>query len=124
MRTIVQSIEYQRTTSDELFALYTDSNTHGKLIGAKVSVSPRTGDQFSAFDGAVTGKNLLMVPDRLIVQSWRGNAWEEHDTDSILVLAFEDVENGARIHMTHANVPEQFIDRWSELYWEPLKSML
>ena len=36
----------------------------------------------------LSGKNLLIVPNRLIVQSSRGTHWKKSDPDSILVLEF------------------------------------
>jgi hypothetical protein len=37
---------------------------------------------FSAFNGFVTGRDLVVVPGRLLVQSWRGIGRREDDLDS------------------------------------------
>jgi hypothetical protein len=37
---------------------------------------------FSAFDGFVTGRDLVVVPGRLLVKSWRGNVRKENDLHS------------------------------------------
>lgn len=74
----------------------------------------------------VTGKNLRIVPGELVVQTWRGNIWEEDDPDSILMLVFSSTKRRAIIDLVHANVPDQFVEeeKWEELYWEPMKDYL
>ena len=122
--TIVRTIRFRGATPETLFDIYTDPAKHGRLIGSRVRVSSKSGASFSAFDGAVEGKNLVVVPGRLIVQSWRGGVWNRTDPDSILVLAFEKTGAGAQIRMVHGNLPGHFEERWDELYWRPLAKML
>jgi activator of HSP90 ATPase len=59
-----------------LFQLYLDSKQHSAATGAKAVVSVRVGSRFSAFDGVITGTILAIVPDRMIVQSWRSRSGE------------------------------------------------
>ncbi len=108
----------------QLFDIFMDPEKHAALIGAKVTVNLEVGGDFTAFNGAVTGKNLVIVPGRMIVQSWRGNVWAETDLDSIQILTFDEIPGGGQITLVHANCPDQFIERWNELYWEPLSAYL
>jgi hypothetical protein len=55
---------------------------------AKAVMSRRVGGTFSAHAGHLRGRNLAIVPKRLIVQSWRGSNWKKGDLDSTLVLVF------------------------------------
>ena len=36
----------------------------------------------------------MIVPDQLIVQSWRASSWKKNDPDSVLALQFDRVKNG------------------------------
>jgi hypothetical protein len=60
---------------------------------------------FSAFDGFVTGRDLVVVPGRLLVQSWRGIGRREDDLDS------NSDADGAVIQMVDVGVPPQFEER-------------
>ena len=122
---IQQEVEFKNTTASELFDIYTNSEKHSAILGgSKANISNVEGDTFSLMNGSLTGKNLKIIPDKMIVQSWRGNIWEEDDPDSILTLIFSDTNNGAKIEMIHAATPEQFPDRWEEIYWTPIRKYI
>jgi len=122
-KTILQSVEFD-ASPEELFDIFLDPKQHAAVIGSKVSVSAKEGDEFIAFDGHVKGRNLLIVPKRMIVQCWHGSVWNEGDLDSIQIMTFEKTSRGAQIILVHANCPDQFTERWNELYWEPLRAYL
>src|SRR5262245_38583293 len=73
-RTIRQTVTF-RASPERLFALYASSREHSAATGARAVVSRRVGGAFSAYGGHLCGRNLAMVPGRLIVQSWRGSDW-------------------------------------------------
>lgn len=121
---IEQTIQFENTTPEELFHIYVDPQQHGALLGAEVVITREEGKVFSAFSGHVTGVNLLVVPGRMIVQSWRGDVWKKNDLDSILILTFTATKKGAQIYMVHANTPDQFNELWDEFYWQPMKELI
>jgi activator of HSP90 ATPase len=123
-KTIQQVAHFEGVSPDELFDIFQDAEKHSALIGAKVIIDQTAGGGFTRFDGAVTGKNLLIIPKRLTVRAWRGNAWKESDLDSIEIMIFNELPGGAHIELVHSVLPEQFQDRWNELYWEPLRDYL
>ena len=77
----------------------------------KASVSRKVGGKFTAFEGALIGRNLAIIPKRMIVQSWRGSYWKKTELDSILILTFSKVRGGGRITLVHANVPDKYAPR-------------
>lgn len=81
-----------------------------------------------AHAGRLRGRNLAIVPKRLIVQSGRGSNWKKPDLDSILVLVFSKIRGGGRISMVHVNVPDAHaasISRgWGQYYWKPWRAYL
>jgi len=98
------------------------------VIGSRVSISRKVGGKFLAFDGMITGKNLVIVPKRLIVQSWRARPWKKSDPDSILILQFRYATGGGQIDFAHINVPVYdnagVTKGWHKHYWEPWRSYL
>jgi activator of HSP90 ATPase len=124
-KAIEQTINFAGVTAAELFDIYVDPAKHAALHnGARTYISDREGDSFSLLNGNLNGRNLLVVPNRMIVQSWRGNVWNEDDLDSILTLTFHDTARGAKIVMVHCCTPSQFQELWDEVYWKPLKRFL
>ena len=124
-KAIEQKILFRGATAKELFEIFVNPQKHSAIHGgARTKISSKEGDRFSLLNGNLNGKNLLIVPDRMIVQAWRGNVWEKDDLDSILVLVFSDTGNGAKIEMVHAFTPNQFRELWHEIYWQPIKEFI
>ena len=121
-KVIEQTIQFKGTTASELFDIFLNPVKHSQIHGgATVKISKKEGDEFSILDGNLNGKNLLIVPDKMIVQSWRGNVWKENDLDSIVTLVFSDIKGGAQIYLTHSCTPKQFKELWKPVYWNPIK---
>ena len=118
-----------QASADEVFDMYLDSRLHGEITGAPAKVSARAGADFSAFDGALTGKILQIVPKRLIVQSWRSSGWKAGDIDSTLVLTLWPEGRGkTRLELTQVNVPDGDFagvsQGWEIYYWSPWRAYL
>ena len=124
-KVIEQTVQFKGTTAAELFDIFLNPKKHSQLHGGgEVKISKKEGDKFSLIDGNLSGKNLIIVPDRMIVQSWRGNVWKDDDLDSILTLVFSDTKTGAQIYLTHSCTPKQFKELWKQVYWDPIKKFL
>lgn len=112
----------------ELFQTYLDSKKHCAAIDHKASISRKVGSRFTAFGGMLRGRTLMIVLDRLIVQSWRASSWKKNDPDSVLILQFDRVKNGGRITLLQAHVPQHAYrnikEGWSKHYWKPWKTYL
>jgi hypothetical protein len=68
MTAIIQQTVRFRTTPYALFEMYLNSKKHSKSTGLPARISRQVGRRLRAFDGALEGKNLLIVTDRQIVQ--------------------------------------------------------
>lgn len=128
-RTIQQRVEFENVSPEELFDIYMNSERHSAAICSGVTIGNKEDSKFTAFDGDVSGKVLLIVPKHMIVQSWRGNIWKETDLDSILILTFSKTSDGALIDLVHANIPEHAYtavneEAWNERYWDLWKVYL
>ncbi len=126
-KTIVQTVNF-RVAPEELYETYMDSKKHSAATHFKASVSRKVGGKFTAFEGALIGRNLAIVPKRMIVQSWRGSYWKKTDLDSILILTFSKVRGGGRMTLVHANVPDKYAPQirkgWNTYYWTRWRAYL
>jgi activator of HSP90 ATPase len=124
---IVQSVTF-KASPEELFEMFTDSKKHTAATGAKASVSAKAGAKWVAFDGMISGRNLVVVPGRMIVQAWRASHWNDSDLDSILIMNFSPAPGGGKIDLVHVGVPQhdhQGVSKgWPSYYWEPWKAYL
>ena len=111
-----------------LYRMYLDPRQHAAFTGAPVKIAARVGARFEAFGGALTGRILQLVPDRLIVQSWRSTEFGKRDLDSTLVLTFWPEGTGGRIELTHVNVADSDFagvsEGWTTYYWTPWRAHL
>ncbi len=76
----------------------------------------------------LVGKNLLIVPNKIIVQSWRSSAWKKTDCDSILILRFRTTAAGAQLDLVQVKVPvhghKGITEGWKKYYWDPWQAYL
>jgi activator of HSP90 ATPase len=110
-----------------LFELYLNSRKHAAATGAPAKLSRKVGGAWQAYGGMIGGRNLLNVPGRLIVQSWRAKFWKKGDV-SILVLKFAKTRRRARVDLVHVEVPSYdqkgVRGGWPKYYWKPWKKYL
>jgi hypothetical protein len=70
-KTIVQKVVFKNTTPESLYNLYIDSKLHSLIAGGPVKITNKEGAAFSAHSGYITGKNLHLVKNESITQTWR-----------------------------------------------------
>jgi activator of HSP90 ATPase len=113
---------------EELFRTFLDSRKHSAVTGGPAKMSGKTGEKWSAWGGMIFGRNLLIVPERMIVQAWRSCVFKKSEPDSILVLTFSKAKGGGRIDLVHVNVPpydhKGVREGWPKYYWKPWKAYL
>lgn len=127
MKTIVQKIEF-KASPKELYELYMDAKKHSLITDHKAVMSRKVGGSFSVYGGSIKGKNLFLIPGKIIVQTWRINEFSKSDMDSILMLTFEPIQGGTELTMVHANVPDKeakpLAKGWQDYYWKAWKKYL
>jgi activator of HSP90 ATPase len=115
-------------TPGRLFDMYLDTAEHAAFTGLPVTIEAHPGGAFRAFDGMLSGKILHVEPKTLIVQTWRSANWPLTAMDSVLTFSFWPAEDGARIELVHANVPEEDFagvsQGWEKYYWTPWRAYL
>jgi activator of HSP90 ATPase len=119
---------FPSVTPAKLYSLFMDSAKHTAATGMPAKINPKVGGKWSAFGGMILGKNLVLVPNKMIVQTWRSSAWKKADSDSILIATFEKSGGGAQVALEHVCVPHYdqkgVTEGWVKYYWEPWKAYL
>ncbi len=127
-----KSIEQEiriKSTPHEVYEMFMDSKKHSKLTEGNAKISREVGGSFSIFEGALSGKNVELIQDKKIVQTWRGDGenWPK-GYYSTITLIFESNDKGTLIKFTHVDIPEASYESvkegWDTYYWKPLKEML
>ena len=125
-KAIQQSVKFP-APPEVLFEMFMDSKKHSEATGAPAKISRRAEGKFTAFGGQLSGKTLAVIPNKMIVQSWRG-PWKAEDLDSVLVITFEKVAGGTRVDLVHSNVPghdhKGVTKGWPLYYWGPWREYL
>jgi activator of HSP90 ATPase len=125
-KTIKQSTTF-KALPHRIYEMLMDSKQHAKFSGAKASISRKVGGKFTAYDGWIHGKNLELVKDKKIVQSWRGADWPAKCWSTV-TYKLSKSGSGTKLNFTHSGVPaDKYNDiksGWKEHYWEKMKAVL
>jgi activator of HSP90 ATPase len=109
----------------EVYNAWLDSEQHSEMTGGVAVCSTEAGDEFSAWDGYITGTNEVLIPGKKIVQNWRTEEFEDDDADTLLTLTFQDTKDGCELTLLHENLPigeSDYEQGWNDHYFEPMKT--
>ena len=127
-KNIVQKILFKNTKPAALYDLYMNSKKHAVATAAPAKLSTKAGGKYSVHGGYITGENIQLVKDKLIVQTWRAQGWAEGDTDSIFTIYLEPKGKDTILYAIHTNLPDSAVESvskgWHLHYWEPWKKYL
>ena len=128
MRTIISQSIVLPASAESLFAIYTDPAKHAAITGAPVAIGVQPGSPFQAFNGALTGATLQIIPQRLVIQSWCSTKFNDEERDSTLILAFTPEGTNGRIDLVHLDLPalnyQSVVEGWETHYWGPWRRYL
>jgi activator of HSP90 ATPase len=110
---------------DTLFNAWLDSAEHSAFTGGKAEVENKINGKFSAWDGYITGRTVLIDPYKKIVQKWRTMEFTDDSQDSILEITFDEVsEEETKITLHHHHIPKgqgrKYKRGWKDHYFDPL----
>jgi len=125
-KTIRQTVKFSAPPS-VVYNLLMDSKKHQSLSGEKARISRKVGGPFTAWNGHITGFNLVLNPGRKIVQAWRATGWwPEHY--SIAIFDIQEAAAGSKLTFTQIGVPPNRFSGhyrgWIEAYWTPMKEVI
>jgi activator of HSP90 ATPase len=110
----------------DVYDAWLSSRSHRAMTGsAAARISGKLGAKFTVWDGYITGRNLILVPGRRIVQSWRTTKFTKDDPDSQIEVLLRRAPSGTRLTLRHTNVPDgHFHYRdggWQKSYFKPMR---
>lgn len=127
-KTITQKVVFKNATTSDLYELYMNAKKHSAATGTATKISEKEGAKYSAGDDYITGKNLVLLKNKMIVQTWKAADWDQQEQDSIFILTFEQRGKDAVLNMVHANLPDKHAESikkgWTIYYWNPWKAYL
>jgi len=110
-----------------LYEMLMDSKKHARFTGEKAKMSKKVGAKFTAYGGWITGKNLKLIPDRLIVQQWHMRGWPKNHSSKVMYL-FTKTKTGTKLTFGHTRVPvsayKGINSGWKSSYWDKMKVAL
>ena len=125
-KNIKQVVTFSAAPHD-LYEMIMDSKKHAAFSGSSAKMSRRINGAFAAYGGWIKGKNLKLIPDRLVVQAWRGADWPK-DHYSKAMFLFTKTKNGTKLTFGQTGVPvEKYPDinsGWRTQYWAKMKKAL
>lgn len=111
-------------TPHEVYDTWMTSEGHSAMTGSPATISPEVGGEFDAWDGYIHGKNLVLEPGVLIVQSWRTSEFSGDEKDSLVEINLKPVGDQTELTLRHSELPPhgtQYEEGWVESYFEPMK---
>jgi activator of HSP90 ATPase len=93
------------------------------MTGGAADCSDQEGDSFTAWDGYITGRNLKLVKDAKIIQSWRTSQFNDSDEDSQLEIRLKKTDGGTELLLIHTDIPEgqpDYQQGWIDNYFVPM----
>lgn len=124
-KTIRQSEFFPAVKAMRIYEGFLDGKKHTAMTGSKATAGSKVGDQFTAWDGYISGTNLELEPGKRILQEWQTTEWPEGAPPSLLEWTFTEKDGGTEVTMVHSNVPaaqaESYRQGWIDYYWTPMK---
>jgi activator of HSP90 ATPase len=128
MSKLIQQTVTFKASPHEIYEMLMDSARHAAFTGDAADISRAVGGEFTAYGGYITGKNLELLPDQKIVQSWRAADWTEGLFSTVTFALIPTAGGGTRLDFTQAGVPDgteaEFAQGWNDNYWTPMRAML
>ena len=108
---------------NQIFECWLSSKGHTDMTGGEATASAEEGAEFSAWDGYIWGKNLIVENNKRIVQSWRTSEFKEGEPDSQIEVLFSEVNGQSTITLHHTDLPADgghYKKGWEDHYFEPM----
>jgi activator of HSP90 ATPase len=107
----------------QVYAVLANAEALSALSGMSGTAGRSAGEEFSAFDGHVVGRQIELVPGERIVQAWRFPVWAP-GTYSIVRFTLVAEGGGTRLVLDQHGEPDDWHEHvdtnWPTFYLTPL----
>lgn len=109
-------------TPEEVFSAVTNPFTIELWSGFPAQMEAKEETEFSIFDGDISGRNIKVIENQLLVQEWYfGDSPEQ----SVVTISLKSHKLGTKIDLEHINIPDDefddFVEGWNDYYWGAIK---
>jgi len=110
---------------EEVYDAYVDPKKHAEFTGSPAAGRPRVGGSFTAWDGYISGKFLVLERGKRVVHEWKTTEWPSGYPPSTVELTLTTKEGKTELTMVQSDVPaeqaDEYAQGWNDFYWIPLK---
>lgn len=124
MKESVRLKEFFKVEPSVIYHAWLNGKEHSKMTGGEAVSTDKVGEEFTAWDGYISGRNVELVENEKIVQSWRSSEFDDSDEDSELTILLSERKDGTELTLIHTNIPEgqtQYEQGWIDNYFVPMK---
>jgi activator of HSP90 ATPase len=124
MATSINIKQQFSVSATKLYSAWLNSAEHAKMTGGEAECSDAVNGLFSVWDGYITGKNLSLLSDSEIIQTWRSMEFKDSDADSELTIKFVNNQDGCELTLIHTGIPDNQPDYekgWEDHYFAPMR---
>ncbi len=111
-----------KATTEEVYNALTIPFSLELWTGEKAEMSTTAGEEFSLFNGDISGRNLQFEKDAKIIQEWYFGDQKE---PSIVTITLSPEGSFTKVELLHTNIPDDAFDDikdgWDESYFGALK---
>jgi|SRR5579871_3344519 len=124
MKTLTQTYHIHAPIKKVWHAL-TSSTDIVRWGGGPAKMNGKKGTEFSLWGGDIHGKNILVVPEKKLVQEWFGGDWDEA---SLVTFTLHEKGEETQVDLLHEKIPnaeaDSIDDGWKEYYLGPLQDFV
>ncbi|MEO8344100.1 MAG: SRPBCC family protein [Betaproteobacteria bacterium] len=110
---------------EKIYKALTTADEFSQATGAPADIAAEEGRAFSCFGGQITGRNVEMSANKMIVQAWRAGAWPE-GVYSIVRIGLDQAGDETKVTLDQSGFPDDAAEHldggWHKMYWDPLKA--
>jgi hypothetical protein len=114
------------TAPTTLYLAWLNAEQHSAMTGGAAKIDPQVGGKFTALNGYVSGKLVILDLGRRLVMSWRTTDFPREAPDSRVEVHFEALGGSTRLTILHTDIPEgqseRYREGWNEKYFTPMRT--
>ena len=116
-----------KAEAQDVFTALTNPFTIELWSGEKAVMTTKVGEEFSLWDGDITGKNIEIIENEKLVQQWYFG--EDDDTEpSIVTIKIWPKNSSCSVELLHTNIPdeayENIVEGWNDAYLGAVKALM
>ncbi len=111
-----------KASPEEIYAAITNPFSIELWTGEKAEMSTNAGEEFSMYNGDISGRNLQFEENSKLIQEWY---FGDQEAPSVVTITLSADRNATKIELLHTNIPDEAFEDithgWDESYFAALK---